>query len=61
MAITDILSQTGDIQAFILEIPNGNGAYLPEDILINNSDPIMCTEIPETVGGGGGNIFIMSE
>jgi hypothetical protein len=62
MAILDILAQSGDVQDFILEIPTGNGAYVPNDILIESDGRLLCTETPLIVGGGGGgNIFIMSE
>jgi hypothetical protein len=62
MASTDILAQAGDGQDFILEIPVGNGAYVPNDVLIETGGKILCAEIPVVVGGGGGgNIFIMSE
>ena len=63
MAILDILAQSGDAQDFILEIPAGNGAYIPNDILIESDGSLLCTETPLIVdqGGGGGNIFIMSE
>lgn len=62
MAINDILAQSGDAQDFILEIPAGNGAYVPSDILVETDGSYFCSEIPEVVGGGGGgNIFIMSE
>jgi len=60
MAVTDILAQSGDAQDFILEIPAGNGAYVPADILIEDDGSLLVVEIPEVVGGGG-NIFIMSE
>lgn len=63
MAILDILAQSGDAQDFILEIPAGNGAYVPNDILIESDGNFLCSETPLIVdqGGGGGNIFIMSE
>ncbi len=61
MAITDIVAQSGDAQDFVVEIPTGNAAYIPADILIEDDGAILCTEIPEVTGGGGGNIFIMSE
>lgn len=62
MAILDILAQSGDGQDFILEIPVGNGAYVPADILIESAGNLLCVETPLVVGGGGGgNIFIMSE
>jgi len=60
MAILDILAQSGDSQDFIVEIPVGNGAYLPSDILLESDGSILCNEVPP-VTGGGGNIFIMSE
>jgi hypothetical protein len=62
MAISDIVAASGDSQDFIVEIPSGNGAYVPSDILIESDGAFICTEIPEIIdGGGGGNIFIMSE
>lgn len=60
MAIVDILGQSGDAQDFILEIPAGNGAYVPSDILVEDDGALLCAEIPAAEGGGG-NIFIMSE
>jgi hypothetical protein len=62
MAILDVLAQSGDGQDFIVEIPAGNGAYVPNDILVETNGQLLCSEIPLIVeGGGGGNIFIMSE
>ncbi len=62
MAITDILAPSGDSEDFIVEIPAGNGSYVPNDALIETDGSFLCVEIPEVVdGGGGGNIFIMSE
>lgn len=61
MAILDILAQSGDAQDFIVEIPTGNGAYLPSDILVETDSTFLCSETPLVTGGGGGNIFIMSE
>ncbi len=61
MAINDILAQSGDGQDFILEVPAGNAGYVPADILIEKDGSLLCVEVPEVVGGGGGNIFIMSE
>ncbi len=62
MAITDILAPSGDAQDFIVEIPAGNSGYTPNDILIETDGSFLCVEVPEVVdGGGGGNIFIMSE
>lgn len=59
MAVVDIVAQSGDLQDFVLEIPAGNPAYLPNDILVESGGSLLCTEIPEAAGGG--NIFIMSE
>lgn len=61
MAINDIVAQAGDTQDFVLELPVGNGAYLPNDILVETDGAIGMNEIPLVTGGGGGNIFIMSE
>jgi hypothetical protein len=60
MAVTDILSQEGDTQDFIVEIPAGNASYTPNDILLGSNGALLLAEIP-AVTGGGGNIFIMSE
>lgn len=60
MAINDILAQSGDGQDFIVEIPAGNGAFVPSDVLLGSNGAFLCSEIP-AVTGGGGNIFIMSE
>ncbi len=62
MASNDIVAPTGDEQDFIVEIPAGNAAYIPNDVLLQSSGAILCVEIPVVVSeGGGGNIFIMSE
>jgi hypothetical protein len=62
MAMNDILAPIGDTQDFIVEIPTGNSGYVPNDILIGEDESILCSEIPVVIpGGGGGNIFIMSE
>lgn len=63
MAVLDILAQTGDGQDFILELPIGNSSYIPNDSLLGSGKAFYCVEIPQVVntGGGGGNIFIMSE
>ena len=60
MAIIDIVGQSGDAQDFILEIPAGNAAYVPADILIEDDGSLLCVEVPEIVNSGS-NIFIMSE
>lgn len=64
MALTDINFQEGDGQDFINEIirPVYTGSL--NDILAESSGgQFLLTEIPTIVneGGGGGNIFIMSE
>lgn len=59
MAIDDIVAQTGDRQDFVLEIPAGNAAYLPNDILIEDDGALLMSEVPEVTASG--NIFIMSE
>lgn len=61
MAVNDILAQSGDSQDFVMEIPAGNGSNTPSDILIESDDALLVSEVPEVTGGGGGNIFIMSE
>lgn len=62
MASIDIVAQKGDGQDFILEIPAGNSSYTPSDILLGEGGVPLLSEIPVVVaGGGGGNIFIMSE
>jgi len=60
MAINDIVGMSGDGQDFVLEIPVGNAAYVPVDVLSETDGVLMLAEIPE-VTGGGGSIFIMSE
>jgi hypothetical protein len=61
MAIVDIVGQSGDAQDFIVEIPAGNPAYVPNDALVETDGSLLCVEIPLVTGGGGSNIFIMSE
>ncbi len=63
MASLDILAESGDGQSFVVEIPIGNASYVPNDILLQSSGALLCVEVPAVVneGGGGGNIFIMSE
>lgn len=62
MAINDILAQSGDGQDFIIELPVGNVSFFPLDGVSGENDALLCSEIPVIVpGGGGGNIFIMSE
>ncbi len=62
MALTDINFQEGESQDFILERPVGT-LFAPIDILIEDSgSQYLVLETPLiTPGGGGGNIFIMSE
>ncbi len=61
MAVNDIVAQVGDTQDFVVEIPVGNASYLPNDVLIETDGALGTNEIPLVTGGGGGNIFIMSE
>jgi hypothetical protein len=61
MASLDILASVGDSQDFIVEIPIGNSSYTPDDILLGTNGVPLLSEIPVVSGGGGGNIFIMSE
>lgn len=61
MALTDINFQTGESQDFIVELPVGT-LYSPQDILVESSGgQFLVMELTFTGGGGGGNIFIMSE
>lgn len=63
MALTDINFQEGDRQDMMIEINTG-ASNSPTDILIENSGTqYLLLETPLIVnqGGGGGNIFIMSE
>lgn len=64
MALNDIQFQEGDRQDMMLEISTGVDT-IPTDILIENSGTqYLLVETPLIVdqgGGGGGNIFIMSE
>ncbi len=63
MALNDIQFPEGDRQDMMLEISTG-GDTIPTDILIENSGTqYLLLETPLIVdqGGGGGNIFIMSE
>jgi len=63
MALTDVNFQEGEGQDFILEIPTAVYTGVVSDILVEpNSTQYLLLEMPEIVaGGGGGNIFIMSE
>lgn len=61
MALTDINLQEGEGQDFILERPVGT-LNAPADILIEASgESYPANEIPEVVGGGGDNIFIIND
>lgn len=60
MAVIDIVASSGDGQDFVVELPAGNGAYVPIDALFEADGAPMCVEIP-TAATTGGNIFIMSE
>ncbi len=61
MALTDINLQEGEGMDFMLEIPAGT-LGTPTDILLEEEcTQFPVSEIPLVTGGGGGNIFIMSE
>lgn len=63
MALNDIQFQEGDRQDMVLEIATGSDTT-PTDILIENSGTqylVLETPLVVNQGGGGGNIFIMSE
>lgn len=55
MALVDILAQAGDGQDFILEIPAGNSAFVPIDVLLGSDGALLTAEIRN------GNIFIMND
>lgn len=62
MALSDIVAQSGEGQDFILEIPTVVYAGSATDILIESGgSQFLLLETPLVTGGGGGNIFIMSE
>ena len=63
MALDDINFQEGEGQDFIQEIPTAVYAGSLSDITVEESSgQFLLSEIPEVIGGGGGgNIFIMSE
>ena len=63
MALEDINFQEGEGQDFINEIPaDVHSGSLSDITTEENGGQFLLSEIPEVVdGGGGGNIFIMSE
>lgn len=62
MALTDVNFQEAEGQDFILEIPNNvYSGSLSDFLLEENGGQYLLIETPEVQGGGGGNIFIMSE
>jgi len=62
MALSDIVAQSGEGQDFILEIPTVVYTGSATDILVeSNGSQFLLLETPLVTGGGGGNIFIMSE
>lgn len=60
MALTDIHFQEAEAQDFIVEVPLGT-LESPIDILFEPSSPQYLVMELTFTGGGGGNIFIMSE
>lgn len=63
MALSDINLQEKEGQDFILEIPSNVYSGSLNDMLAEaGGGQFILSEIPEVIGGGGGgNIFIMSE
>lgn len=59
MALSDINFQEGEGMAFLLEIEAGP-LSAAEDFLTGDKNGALLSEIPGQ-GGGGNNIFIMSE
>ncbi|GEM_PF-818865 len=62
MALEDINFQHGEGQDFIVEFPSVLHTGALSDIVVETGGvqyPVL--EAPRIVGGGGGNIFIMSE
>jgi len=60
MALTDVNFQEGDGMDFVIEVPAGT-LGTPTDILMETDGTLLLLEAPLVEGGGGGNIFIMSE
>lgn len=62
MALLDINFQEGEGQDFILEIPTHVHTGAITDFLIeSDGTQFLLLETPLVTGGGGSNIFIMSE
>ncbi len=62
MALTDINFQSGEGQDFINEIPDSIYTGSLADILVEKiGSQFLLLETPLVTGGGGDNIFIMSE
>ncbi len=60
MALTDINFQEGDLQNFVLELPNVVYVGVLNDVLVEKEgSQFLLSEIPAS--SGGGNIFIISE
>lgn len=61
MALTDINLQEGEGQDFIVERPVGT-LEAPVDILVEaDGESYPVNEVPQVVGGGGDNIFIIND
>lgn len=61
MALTDVNFQEGEGMDFMVEIPLGT-LGTPQDIIIEgDGSQYLLMETPVVTGGGGNNIFIMSE
>ena len=61
MALTDIHFQEGEAQDFITEIPVGTSNSAVDILVEDDSSQYLLVETPLVTGGGGSNIFIMSE
>lgn len=63
MALTDINFQEGDGMDLVIEIPVGTSNPAEDIIIEGDGSQYLLLETPLIVdqGGGGGNIFIMSE
>lgn len=62
MALTDINFQEGEGQDFIVEIPTSVYSGTLSDITVEPSgSQFLLVETPAGAGGGGDNIFIISD
>jgi hypothetical protein len=62
MALLDVSFNAGEGQDFILELPTRVANSVTDILIEASATEILVLETPLIVdGGGGGNIFIMSE